>query len=297
VLRVLASLAIACSVASASPTKPCLPKALRDAPIVKFEAHGNRARVCYGESSRYRCLVVDARGEAIREVPYADDEDVDAGVPSHPFELEELDGFARVCRHGTQQCRQFATGLGADVRPIRGMTNDDGTLVFLLEKQDDTLYGDLYATITGARLAHVKLHDALDANFDDSSTTRGLAIVGMRVVIGSYPAGPGGVTAVLDPFRGTGRLLGGGPDDVVALDATTLLSIEDHELMAIDLRTLAATEVGKLPGKTVAEDFPSTAIGWVGGAIVIAYAGAAGTITFDPATRKLRAKRTLPICP
>jgi hypothetical protein len=291
---------------SAAPAA-CLPAAFRDAALAGLTAEGDRAKLCLevrsetgAEPAEHACLLLDATARAVGTA---------AWVPPHFADGPEEHTLApagqgyTVCARRTRRCTRFQVG-----RPLHeylkaaGTVSADGTLAFVLHDRkapasawSHEIVGELYEVQTGRLLGQVPLTSALELG--DTSITRAVGFSGRRVIVGSFPAGPGGVTAIADPATGKGIALHGFGGDHVELDANTMLALDEHRLSIIGLEAMTVTRRLAVPGAPF--DNPEQSSMWMtrlGGAVLVAYAQPAGALAFDVATRRLSPPHPLPIC-
>jgi hypothetical protein len=202
-----------------------------------------------------------------------------------------------------------------------GVVNADGTLAFLLHDRphkptqnapfQNEIVGELYDTRSGRVLGSIKLTSALGMHgFSDSGMTRGVGILSPRLIfVGAFPAGPGGVTALVDLHTGKGIPLHGYGGDHLVLDDRTLLTLDDMDLESgetlpptlsiIDMKTLTTVQKLTVPAGASFEDPEriSMSMNRLGGTVLIATTQPARIVLFDPATRRLSEPQPLTLCP
>lgn len=310
-------------VAPASAPAGCLPARFRDAALVGgFSVHDGRARLCFGlgpdfqEMNDHACLLFDAEGQIVGEPawePPKPDE-----FPEDEHKVTASAGSYTVCARKTKSCTSFPMAHPlAQAMPEHDVVSDDGSLAFVLHdtppgrhsQYGDEIIGELYETHGGRLLGSVKLTTTLGAEFGDTGMTRAVHILGPRaVIVGAYPAGPGGITAVVDPGTGKGLALHGFGGDHLVLDARTMLVIDESELGSsgkapldlsiVDLATVTVSKKLTLPGRTF-EDPERNAMSMtrLGGVVLIVTARPASLSRYDIAARGLSTPHPLPLCP
>jgi hypothetical protein len=279
-----------------------------------------RARLCFEvghEAADHACLLFDRDGRVVGGSPWEEPKPYEPEEPEH--KLTAAGGGYTVCARRTKSCTSFRVGHPqAQAMPDAGVVSDDGALAFVLHDGPpgphsqfrNEIVGELYETHGGRLLGTVKLTTILGMEgFSDTGMTRAVQILGPRsVLVGAYPAGPGGITALVDPGTGKGISLHGFGGEHLVLDARTLLVLDERELGSlgrspldlsiIDMTTLSIVKKLEVPGRTF-EDPERNAMSMtrLGGVVLIASARPAGLVLFDLATRGLATPRPLPLCP
>jgi hypothetical protein len=315
-------------VAPASAPAGCLPSKFRDAALDRgFTVQDGRARLCFElghelghEATDHACLLFDRDGQIVGEPPWKEPK------PYEPEEEEEKEhkltataGAYTVCTRRTKSCTSFRVSHPlSQAMPMHSAVSDDGALAFVLHdgppsphsQFQNEIVGELYDTRGGRLLGSVKLTSILGMyGFSDPGMTHADRILGPRaVIVGAYPAGPGGTTALVDPGTGKGIPLHGFGGDHLVLDGRTMLVLDEQEpgalgrgsleLSLIDMTTLTTLKKAPLAGRTF-EDPERSAMSMtkLGNGVLVAYARPASIAVFDLATRTLSTPRPLPLCP
>jgi hypothetical protein len=205
--------------------------------------------------------------------------------------------------------------------PGAGVVSDDGALAFLLHDRphkptqnapfQNEIVGELYDTRGGRVLGSIKLTSTLGMHgFSDTGMARGVHILSPRLIfVGAFPAGPGGVTALVDLGTGKGIPLHSYGGDTLVIDDRTLLVLDDMDLESgetlpptlsiIDMQTLTTAQKLTIPAGASFEDPEriSMSMNRLGSTVLIASTQPARVTLFDPATRRLSAPQSLPLCP
>ncbi|HEU0036560.1 MAG TPA: hypothetical protein VFQ53_38370 [Kofleriaceae bacterium] len=310
----LAIVLVACS--TAPPPSPithhvpvpaaCIAHAARNGSIKRFSAHDGVATLCYGDPEGYEdekppsCIVVDRRGNVVRDARWTG---WGLGGYQPPYELTFDAGTYTVCETaGAHHCRSFRTSHPKhEWLNTAGDVSDDGKLAFVLEERGNEIVGELYDVDTGRQLAQSQVSNLLGPDgpgISDRSITRVSGFYGTNVIVGEWPAGPGGACELLDPFRGKAVYLHGYGGTTQTLDDHSLLVLDGHELSIIHVDTLAKSAPRIVPGAPFDNpEASSSDLVMLDDAVLIAYAQPAGIIIFDRTTRTLGAPHALPICP
>jgi hypothetical protein len=300
----------------------CLPRRFRDASLGGgFTVRDGRARLCFelgGETTDHACLLLDREGRIAGESAWEEPKPYEPEEREH--DLAVVGGGYTVCARRTKRCTSFRMSHPpAQALPGQGVVSDDGALAFVLHDRPaqhsqfpNEIVGELYETRGGRLLGTVKLTTILGVHgFGDTSMTRAVEILGPRsVLVGAYPAGPGGMTALVDPGTGKGIPLHGFFGEHLLLDARTMLVLDERDpgtfgpthnpvdLSIIDRTTLTVVQKLAVPGNT-SEDPERAAMSMtrLGGVVLIASVRPATLVLFDVAARRLSPPRSLPLCP
>jgi len=181
---------------------------------------------------------------------------------------------------------------------------DDGMsklFVFVPDRAKDgslMMYGDTFDLATGKRAARVPLTGVLDAVFVDPTNTWSGTWIGNRVLLHDQVCcGPGAATVMLDPSKGTMKLVHGYAGSFVQHAPTKGWYVTNEKAFSkADPDTMTVTPIVTAPGGALDPEATSATWAAVGDRIAFVYANPPGFTLVDPATNKAGPLRSVSLC-
>jgi len=285
----VASPAIAKPDAMPADAAPCIAKALMNAEIKAFHASPPMV-ACYGENAAQACFDVVTEGLVARRGPAPE---VEQPIQ---FELSSEANGIRACH--ASECVHLDTKLA----PFEGShyesaADRDGRMIVVLGRLRSNIGLETFDLASRKRRAHVDLGKLGKNSIHDATIVRASNVRGDFVVVGEYPAAPGGRVVALDTrIKRAIQLYNDGYD-------VEVVTVDDHHLAVIDpthvwFADLATMTVDPPIAVAVKADDPGR---WIAGAVIdgrvaVVHASPPGMMWIDVNTRKV-SEVPLRVCP
>lgn len=327
----------AAPIASApTPPAVCLPSTTAKGEVVHVEAKGSKFVACFldektAEGNSYAspgqshpCVLVDPETGTLASAPPHVVPSFSEPSPPALTITTSID-TVKVCKGA--QCKTVKVDLkpakppakkvapkkkakkpapepSADVAPGLSAFVDDAMsklFVFVPGQGKDgslVLHGDTFDLATGKRIARVPLSGVLDGVFVDPTNTWSGSWIGNRVLLTDQVCcGPGAATVMLDPTKGTMKLVHGYAGSFVQHAPTKGWYVTNEKAFSkADPDAMTVTSIVTAPGEALDPEANSATWAAVGDRIAFVYANPPGFTLVDPTTNKAGPLRSLTLC-